>query len=88
MAGVMAPSPYSSAPPRMPSAMIPVRPRPPASGRCMPTRAISARMPPSPSLSARITSATYLIEVVMIRVQTISENKPSATSGVAPPAHW
>ena len=44
-------------------------------------------MPPSPSLSARMTRATYLIDMVMISVQTISDRIPSATSGGEPPAH-
>ena len=51
----------------------------------MPSSDINARMPPSPSLSARITTATYLIEVVISSVHTISDNMPIATSGVAPP---
>jgi hypothetical protein len=42
-------------------------------------------MPPSPSLSARITTATYLIDVVIRSVHTISDSMPIATSGVAPP---
>jgi hypothetical protein len=38
-------------------------------------------------LSARITTATYLIEVVINSVHTISDSMPIAASGVAPPAH-
>ncbi len=53
----------------------------------MPRSDISARMPPSPSLSARMTTATYLIEVVIRSVQMISDSMPIATSAVAPPAH-
>jgi len=54
----------------------------------MPSNDISARMPPSPSLSARITIATYLIDVVIISVHTISDSMPSTAAGVAsPPAH-
>ena len=45
-----------------------------------PTRDISARMPPSPWLSARMTNRQYFIEIVMIRVQTINERTPSALS--------
>ena len=43
-------------------------------------------MPPSPSLSTRIASATYFTEVTMISVQTISESDPSAAcaDGCAP----
>ena len=44
-------------------------------------------MPPSPSLSALITSPTYLMDVVMISVQTISDSDPYATSGAELPAH-
>jgi len=55
----------------------------------MPSSDISARMPPSPSLSARITIATYLIDVVMTGVQTMSDRMPSAALGDASlPAHW
>ena len=54
-----------------------------------PTRDISARMPPSPRLSARITNTQYLIEIVTIKVQTIRDKMPSALSGVKwPPAAW
>ncbi len=67
----------------MPMAITPVR-----SPCLMPSSDISARIPPSPSLSARMTMATYLTEVVMISVHTISDSMPSAASGVAaPPAH-
>ena len=59
-------------------------------GRCwrfIPSNDISARMPPSPSLSMRIATDTYLIVVTKIKVQTTSESTPSVTdrSG-APPA--
>ena len=50
-----------------------------------PTSDISARMPPSPRLSARITNRQYLIDTVMIKVQTMSERMPSA-SGREPAA--
>ena len=81
IAGVMAPSPNRSAAPSMPMAMIAgLRP-------CLtPSSDISA-MPPSPSLSARIITATYLIEVMISSVQTMSDSMPSASSGaIAPPA--
>ena len=52
----------------------------------MPSSDINARIPPSPSLSARMTTATYLNEVVINKVQMISDNMPTATAGVAPPA--
>jgi len=67
----------------MPSAMTNVR-----SPRLMPSSDIKARIPPSPSLSARMTMATYFSEVVMMSVHTTSDRIPSATAGVAsPPAH-
>ena len=55
--------------------MTSARPRP-----CQLARVsdISARMPPSPWLSARITNRQYLIEMVMISSQKISESDPSA----------
>jgi hypothetical protein len=53
----------------------------------MPRSDISANIPPSPSLSARMTTATYFSEVVISRVQMISDSMPIATDGVAPPAH-
>ncbi len=42
---------------------------------------ISARMPPSPWLSARMTNRQYLTEMVMISAQKISDRLPSAASG-------
>jgi hypothetical protein len=80
MAGVMAPSPYSNAAPRIPMATTPARPC------AMPSSDINARIPPSPSLSARMTIATYLTDVVMISVQTISDSMPRAAAGVASPS--
>ena len=37
---------------------------------------MSARMPPSPRLSARITNTRYLMETMMIRAQKISDITP------------
>ncbi len=46
-------------------------------------------MPPSPSLSTRIATDTYLIVVTMIRVQITSESTPSVTDGSgAPPVRF
>src|SRR6266852_5330299 len=53
----------------------------PASPRA-PTSDISARMPPSPRLSARITSTRYLIEMMMISDQTMSDSTPMTFCGV------
>ena len=58
-------------------------------GRCLrftPSNDINARMPPSPSLSMRIATDTYLIVVMTIKVRITSDNTPSvvAASGVRP----
>ncbi len=39
-----------------------------------------ARMPPSPSLSARMMTVTYLRVTEMVRLQKISDSTPSTTS--------
>ena len=44
---------------------------------------ISAMMPPSPSLSARITSSTYLSVTMIVTDQKISEMTPKTLSVVA-----
>jgi len=75
MAGVMAPSPYMSAAPNRPTATI--------AGRCcflIPSNAMRARMPPSPSLSMVMANRTYLIDVTTISVQSRSDSTPSTTS--------
>ena len=51
--------------------------------RACATSAISARMPPSPRLSARMTKTRYLSEMTMISDQKISESTPRTFSGVA-----
>ena len=44
-------------------------------------------MPPSPWLSARMTTRQYLTEMVRISAQTISDRLPSATAAlILPPA--
>ena len=50
-----------------------------AKRRCRPfsrISAISAMIPPSPSLSARMISATYLIETISVIAQNTSEITP------------
>ncbi len=49
--------------------------------RC--ANAISARMPPSPRLSARITRSTYLIVTIRISDQKIRERQPITSQFVA-----
>ena len=44
--------------------------------------ATSARMPPSPSLSARITSAMYLIDTRIVIDQNTIEMTPKTSPGV------
>ncbi len=41
-------------------------------------------MPPSPLLSARMTSTTYLIVTMMISDQKISERMPSISNSATP----
>lgn len=45
--------------------------------------AVSARMPPSPWLSARMMKMTYFTVTVMISAQKISDSTPRMTSGVS-----
>ena len=42
--------------------------------------AISAMVPPSPRLSARMTSTTYLSETTIISTQRIADSPPSTLS--------
>ena len=43
---------------------------------------VSAMIPPSPLLSARMMNSTYLRETVTVRAQNTSERMPSTLSGV------
>ena len=52
------------------------------------SNATSARMPPSPSLSARITSSTYLTVTMMVTTQKTSEITPYTSAGVGSTALW
>src|SRR3546814_4634582 len=65
----------------MPSATSTPRP-----GRLLPdhglSRASRARMPPSPRLSARITSSRYFSETTTTSDQKISDRMPNTRSGV------
>ena len=49
--------------------------------RLTPSSDISARMPPSPSLSMLIATLTYFTEVTIISVHTIRDRAPSVVSG-------
>ena len=46
------------------------------------TRKSNARMPPSPSLSARNTSCTYFTDTITISAQKMSETIPSTSLAV------
>ncbi len=81
MAGVIRPSPYSRAVPNTPSAMM-ARLAPTGSPRVGINSAVSARMPPSPWLSARITSARYLTEMMTTSAQNTTEATPYALAWV------
>ena len=55
--------------------------------RLMPISDIRARMPPSPSLSTRMASRTYLAVATITSVQNDSDRMPSSVAGSAwPPA--
>src|ERR1700677_833461 len=64
---------------------MPVRSLAPRVKLLAPTSDISAKIPPSPRLSARITNRQYLIETVMISAHTMSERMPMALAGVNRP---
>src|SRR5258708_25060494 len=65
---------------------MPVKRRIPGVKPLAPIKDISAKIPPSPRLSARMTNRQYLIETVTIKVQNTSESTPSAVCGVNWPA--
>ena len=81
-AGVMMPSPKNRQAPEMPTKARMTRSRSLATPRW--ARAIRARMPPSPRLSARMTSMTYLTVTTRINDQKISERTPSTSHEVTP----
>src|SRR6516165_5756121 len=80
MAGVIMLSPKNSEAPKIPSPASTALARvPPGSARRR-IRAISAMIPPSPSLSARITSKTYVTVTMIVTDQKISETTPKMLS--------
>lgn len=81
MAGVMIPSPKNRATPKTPA----ITRRCLAFGRSLTdkeARANKAIKPPSPWLSARMISATYLMDTTTVRVQKNSDSTPNTLSGV------
>ena len=80
-----APSPYrSAAPNRAAAASSGARDRQ-LDPKRDPTSASSARMPPSPLLSARMTTVAYLSATISSMVQTSSEKPPSRVARSLPP---
>ena len=82
MAGVSAPSAYSSADPKMPRTIMIRRGDSPRARRLPLTSAIRASTPPSPLLSARMITTWYLIVTTRINDQNTSERTPSTLPGV------
>src|SRR6516162_4745747 len=76
MAGVIMLSPKNSEAPKIPSAASTALARAPPGRARRRIRAISAMIPPSPSLSARITSRTYVMVTMIVTDQKISEMTP------------
>lgn len=75
------PSPYSSAVPNTPR--VTTAPTAPVTVPIFGmTSAVKARMPPSPWLSARITSVRYLIEITMTSAQTTTDASPNTLASV------
>ncbi len=88
IAGVIRPSPYSSDVPNTPSVttaaatLVTVWP----SGGM--TSEVSARMPPSPWLSARMTSSRYLRQITMISDQNAIDATPYALVWLISSSAW
>jgi hypothetical protein len=79
IAGVITPSPKNSEAPKMPRMPTTYAERDPLrSVRWV--SAISAMMPPSPSLSARMMMVTYFSVTTMFSAQNASESTPSTVS--------
>ena len=81
IAGVIIPSPYSSAVPNSPSMMSAQRGLR-FSAPTGVTSAVSARIPPSPRLSARRTKMPYLTEITSTSDQKMSDSTPSTLARV------
>ena len=80
IAGVITPSPKNRQAPAIPTRARKLRIRAPAETRC--ASAISARMPPSPRLSARMISITYLTVTISTSDQKISDRIPRISTFV------
>ena len=82
IAGVIMLSPKNSEAPKIPSAASTIFARRPPGRARLRIRAINAMIPPSPSLSARITSRTYVMVTMIVTDQKISEMIPKILSSV------
>ena len=80
IAGVITPSPKNRQAPAMPTRASALRMPVPTETRC--ASAISARMPPSPRLSARMISVTYFTVTISTSDQKISDRMPSTSAAV------
>lgn len=80
IAGVIMLSPKNSEAPKMPSAASTATVRRPRCVLHRRTSVISAMMPPSPSLSARIASNTYVTVTMIITDQKTSDTTPNTFS--------
>ena len=72
IAGVIIPSPRNSAAPKIPSVTSSAT----RAGRLRFSSAVSAMIPPSPRLWARMMNPAYLIETITISAQKMSEATP------------
>ena len=82
IAGVIMLSPKNSEAPKIPSAASTTFARRPPGRARRRIRAIRDMIPPSPSLSARITSVMYVMVTTIVTAQKISEMTPNMLSSV------
>ena len=85
MAGVIMLSPKNKAAPKAP-AKVTIQRAPEPSRMPLETREVSAKMPPSPLLSARMMMNTYLIITTSTKAQLMSDKTPSTVCDISAPA--
>ena len=81
-AGVITPSPKNRHAPMIPTRASAALPRPSVATRI--AKAMRAKMPPSPLLSALMTSTTYLMVTIIMSDQKISDRMPSISNSATP----
>ena len=84
MAGVIMLSPKNSAAPKAPAIVTGQR-KAESFFRCCKTSAVSAKIPPSPRLSARMMMNTYLIVTTKIKAQVMSDKIPNTACMISGP---